>query len=119
MHYDYSYRLFGGPERPEDVIPRENTPRGRMSPASACSVAGHYDHFDGCSPINQQCRDLIAAPANAFHPDLLGIATGNRYRHTVRQMAADGVRRAPAIATGTSKFGRRQYIENIEAARRG
>ena len=38
---------------------------------------------------------------------------------TVRQMAADGVRRALAIATSaySSYSGCRQYIENIEAAR--
>jgi ferrochelatase len=84
-------------------------------------VAEHYYHFNGSSPINQQCRDLIAALRERVS---LPVYWGNRNWHpmladTVRQMAADGVRRGLAIATSaySSYSGCRQYIENIEAAR--
>jgi len=54
---------FGGPEAPEDVLPfLENVTRGRNVPRGRLlEVAAHYDHFGGRSPINDQCRELIAA----------------------------------------------------------
>ena len=54
---------FGGPEGPADVMPfLENVTRGRGVPAGRlAAVAHHYDLFGGVSPINQQCRDLLAA----------------------------------------------------------
>ncbi len=54
---------FGGPEGPDDVMPfLENVVRGRGVPRERLlEVAEHYLHFGGVSPINQQCRDLIAA----------------------------------------------------------
>ncbi|HQU47402.1 MAG: ferrochelatase, partial [Planctomycetia bacterium 21-64-5] len=47
---------FGGPERKEDVIPfLENVLRGKPVPRERMlEVAGHYDHFGGKSPINEQ-----------------------------------------------------------------
>ncbi len=52
---------FGGPEKREDVIPfLENVLRGKPVPRERLlEVAEHYYHFDGVSPINQQCRELI------------------------------------------------------------
>lgn len=115
---------FGGPERAEDVVPfLENVLRGRNVPRERLlAVAEHYYHFGGRTPINDYCRGLI----NALQPQTsLPIYWGNRNWHpmlpdTVRQMAADGVRRALAIATSAyaSYSSCRQYIENIEAARR-
>ena len=57
---------FGGPEGPADVIPfLENVTRGRGVPRERLAeVAHHYDRFGGVSPINQQCRDLLAAIAS-------------------------------------------------------
>jgi protoporphyrin/coproporphyrin ferrochelatase len=54
---------FGGPESREDVIPfLENVLRGRNVPRERLlTVAEHYYHFGGKSPINQQTRDLISA----------------------------------------------------------
>ena len=54
---------FGGPEAPDHVMPfLENVLRGRNVPRERMlEVAEHYQKFGGVSPINQQCRDLIAA----------------------------------------------------------
>jgi ferrochelatase len=126
MRYDAILLVsFGGPERREDVIPfLENVLRGREVPrARLLEVAEHYYHFDGVSPINQQCRELVGALKERVS---LPVYWGNRNWYpmladTVRQMAADGVRRALAIATSaySSYSGCRQYIENIAAARAG
>src|SRR5919112_5596081 len=84
---------FGGPEGPDDVIPfLENVTRGRgVPPERLAEVAGHYRHFGGVSPINDQCRALLAA----LEPRLdLPIYWGNRNWHpmladTVRTMRVD------------------------------
>jgi protoporphyrin/coproporphyrin ferrochelatase len=114
---------FGGPEGPDDVIPfLENVTRGRgVPPERLAEVAGHYRHFGGVSPINDQCRALLAA----LEPRLdLPIYWGNRNWHPmladmVRTMRGDGVRRALAFVT--SPFGGysscRQYWEDIARAR--
>src|SRR5579864_8152796 len=94
---------FGGPERPEDVIPfLENVLRGRNVPRERLlAVAEHYYHFGGRTPINDYCRGLM----EALRPHTpLPIYWGNRNWHpmladTVRQMKADGIGRALAIAT--------------------
>ena len=59
---------FGGPEGPGDVIPfLENVTRGRGVPRERLEeVAEHYYRFGGISPINQQCRDLLAAVEKDF-----------------------------------------------------
>jgi ferrochelatase len=115
---------FGGPEKRDDVIPfLENVLRGRNVPHDRLlAVAEHYYHFDGRSPINDQCRALIAAlDAQGVG---LPIYWGNRNWHpmladTVKQMRSDGVKRALAIATSGfgSYSGCRQYREDIIAAR--
>src|SRR5579872_5443286 len=94
---------FGGPERTEDVIPfLENVLRGRNVPRERMlAVAEHYYHFGGRSPINDYCRELMAALRSELP---LPIYWGNRNWHpmladTVRQMERDGVRQAVAIAT--------------------
>jgi protoporphyrin/coproporphyrin ferrochelatase len=115
---------FGGPEKREDVIPfLENVLRGRNVPRERLlAVAEHYYHFDGRSPINDQCRDLISALET--HGVGLPIYWGNRNWHpmlgdTIRKMRDDGVRRSLAIATSAfgSYSGCRQYREDIEKAR--
>src|SRR5450631_2761817 len=94
---------FGGPEKPDDVIPfLENVLRGRNVPRERMlAVAEHYHHFDGKSPINDQARALIAALGRELeaHGQRLPIYWGNRNWHpfladTLRQMKADGVRKA-------------------------
>jgi ferrochelatase len=119
---------FGGPEGPADVMPfLENVTHGRGVPRERLAeVAHHYDQFGGVSPINQQCRDLLAAIEKNFAVSGLDLPLywGNRnwspyLTDTVAEMAANGVRRA--IAFVTSAYGSysscRQYLDDIEAAR--
>jgi ferrochelatase len=124
-HYDALLIVsFGGPEGMDDVIPfLENVLRGRNVPRERMlQVAHHYEMFGGVSPINQQNRDLINALEKELKsngPDL-PIYWGNRNWHplladTIRQMAADGIKRALAFVTSAySSFSScRQYRQNI------
>jgi len=118
---------FGGPERPEDVVPfLENVTRGRGIPRERLEAVGeHYFLFGGKSPINDQNRALIAAVERdlAEHGIDLPVYWGNRnwapyLADTVAQMAADGVRRAACLVTSaySSWSSCRQYLDNLEAA---
>jgi protoporphyrin/coproporphyrin ferrochelatase len=128
MNYDAILVVsFGGPESREDVIPflekvllGKNVPRERL-----LTVAEHYYHFGGKSPINQQTRDLIAALQMELEQKgpRLPIYLGNRNWHpllanTLRQMKQDGIKRALAFVTSaySSYSGCRQYRENIAKA---
>ena len=121
---------FGGPEKPDDVIPfLENVLRGRnVPPERMLAVAEHYYHFGGKSPINDQNRALIAGLQAELERNgpRLPVYWGNRNWHpyladTLRQMRADGVRCALAFVTSvfSSYSGCRQYLEDIERARAG
>ncbi|QOY86069.1 ferrochelatase [Paludibaculum fermentans] len=128
-HYDAILVLsFGGPEKPEDVMPfLENVLRGRNVPRPRLlQVAEHYYQFGGRSPINDQCRALIAALRTELdaHGPQLPIYWGNRNWHpmledTMRQMAEDGIQRAIVFITSaySSYSACRQYMEDIERAR--
>jgi len=128
MEYDALLIVsFGGPEKPEDVMPfLENVTRGRRIPRERLEeVAEHYYHFGGKSPINEQVAALIAAlrvELAAHGPDL-PIYLGNRnwqpyLADTMRQMKADGVKRALAFITSawSSYSSCRQYLDNITEA---
>ena len=115
---------FGGPEGPDDVMPfLENVLRGKNVPHERMlEVAEHYQHFGGVSPINGQCRELIAALKEELtkHGPQLPIYWGNRnwkplLPDTLQQMKTDGVKRAIAFFTSTFSCysGCRQYRENI------
>jgi len=105
----------------ENVLRGRNVPRERM-----LEVAEHYYQFGGRSPINDRNRALIAALRKvlaAEGPDL-PVYWGNRNWHpllvdTLRQMTADGVRRAFAFVTSaySSYSGCRQYLEDLARAR--
>jgi ferrochelatase len=118
---------FGGPERHEDVLPfLENVLRGKNVPRERMlEVAEHYYHFDGRSPINDQNKQLIAAlEGECRNKDIaLPVYWGNRNWHplladTLKQMQAEGVRRAAAFVTSAfgSYSGCRQYREDIARA---
>ncbi len=119
---------FGGPEGPDDVLPfLENVTRGRGVPRERLlEVAEHYQHFGGVSPITAQNRALIAAleAELAEHGPRLPVYFGNRHWHpfvedALRQMKADGVRRALVFVTSafSSYSGCRAYREDLERAR--
>ncbi|MFI6217309.1 ferrochelatase [Nocardia brasiliensis] len=119
---------FGGPERPEDVMPfLENVTRGRGVPrARLDEVAQHYLHFGGVSPINALNRDIIAAvEAELAAAGIdLPVYFGNRnwtpmVEDTVARMAADGVRSALVFPTSAwgGYSGCLQYHEDIARAR--
>ena len=120
---------FGGPEGADDVIPfLERVLKGRRVPRERMTdVAEHYHHFGGVSPINGQNRALISALEEALETRGLSLPVywGNRNWHpllpdTVGRMAADGIQRALAFVTSpySSWSNCRQYLENIEDARR-
>jgi ferrochelatase len=130
MNYDAILVVsFGGPESRDDVIPfletvlcGRNVPRERL-----LTVAEHYYHFGGKSPINQQTRELIAALEHELEArgPKLPVYWGNRNWHpllpeTLLQMKKDGVRRALGFVTSaySSYSGCRQYRENITQAQR-
>jgi ferrochelatase len=119
---------FGGPEARDDVLPfLERVTAGRGVPRQRLlEVSEHYYRFGGVSPINAQNRALVTA----LEAELAGrgwqlpVYWGNRNWHplladTMREMAADGVRRAVAFVTSafSSYPGCRQYLEDIERAR--
>jgi ferrochelatase len=119
---------FGGPEHPDDVLPfLRNVTHGRGVPDERLAeVAEHYYHFGGVSPINQQCRDLLAAVDADFTAAGIELPTywGNRnwqpmLADTVAQMRDDGI--TSALGFATSAYGGysscRQYWEDIAQAR--
>jgi ferrochelatase len=119
---------FGGPEGPGDVLPfLRNVTRGRGIPEERLAqVAEHYQHFGGVSPINEQCRALLAAlrPVLDEAGVTLPVYWGNRnwtplLPDTLARMRDDGVRRALAFVTSAygSYSSCRQYLDDIAAAR--
>ncbi|MDT9683759.1 ferrochelatase [Streptomyces sp. TRM76323] len=118
---------FGGPEGPEDVVPfLENVTRGRGIPKERLKEVGqHYFLFGGVSPINDQCRALLAALREDFAAAGLDLPVywGNRnwapyLTDTLREMVRDGRRRIAVLATSAyaSYSGCRQYRENLADA---
>jgi protoporphyrin/coproporphyrin ferrochelatase len=128
MNYDAILVVsFGGPESKEEVIPfLENVLRGRNVPRERMlSVAEHYYHFEGKSPINQQTRELITALEAELRGNgpKLPIYWGNRNWHpvlpeTLGKMKQDGIRRALGFVTSaySSYSSCRQYREDIARA---
>lgn len=121
---------FGGPEKPDDVIPfLENVTGGRGVPRARLEqVAEHYLVFGGRSPINDLNRDLLGAIQKDFadHGIDIPVYWGNRnwdpyLRDACRQMVDDGIRRAAYFVTSaySSYSGCRQYRENLFEATAG
>ncbi|MCG7593532.1 ferrochelatase [Mycobacterium sp. PSTR-4-N] len=119
---------FGGPEGPDQVMPfLENVTRGRGIPRERlASVAEHYLHFGGVSPINGINRDLITAieAELARRGTDVPVYFGNRNWHpfvedTVAQMRDNGIRRAAVFSTSAwgGYSGCTQYQEDIARAR--
>jgi protoporphyrin/coproporphyrin ferrochelatase len=118
---------FGGPEGPDDVLPfLENVTRGRGVPRERLAeVAEHYYAAGGVSPINAQCRDMLAAIGGEFADAAIDLPLywGNRnwqpfVEATVRRLADDGHERVIAFVTSaySSYSACRQYRDDLEAA---
>jgi ferrochelatase len=118
---------FGGPEKPEDVVPfLRNVTAGKNIPDERLvEVGAHYDLFGGRSPINDQNRDLLAAIREDLASNGIDIPVywGNRnwdpyLVDALGKMKADGVTRAAALVTSaySSYSGCRQYREDLAAA---
>jgi ferrochelatase len=122
---------FGGPERPEDVVPfLENVTRGRGIPRERLEEVGeHYLRFGGGSPINDINRLLLEAIGTDLRDHGIDIPVywGNRnwdpyLTDAVSLMQSDGVTRAACFVTSaySSYSSCRQYREDLAAAgRRG
>lgn len=121
---------FGGPERPEDVVPfLENVTSGRGIPRERLEEVGqHYSLFGGKSPINELNLELLEALRKDFadHGLDLPIYWGNRnwdpyLRDAARHMASDGVTHAACFVTSaySSYSGCRQYREDLYDATNG
>ncbi len=119
---------FGGPEGPGDVVPfLENVTAGRGIPRERLvEVGAHYDHFDGVSPINEQCRRIQSAldAELANRGRDLPVYWGNRNWQpflvdTLREIGAAGHERVLAVVTSaySSYSACRQYLDDIEQAR--
>ena len=115
---------FGGPERPEDVVPfLENVTRGRGIPRERLAEVGeHYFLFGGRSPINDQCRELLAALRTELDRRGVGVPLfwGNRnwepyLGDVAEQLEASGHRRVLVLTTSAypSYSSCRQYRENL------
>ncbi len=117
---------FGGPEGQDEVIPflkgivGDRVPRARLE-----TVAEHYRLFGGVSPINAQNRALIAALTEDFtaHGLDLPIYFGNRHwkpflKDALRQMMADGVKRATVFITAAydSYVSYQLYLDELARA---
>jgi ferrochelatase len=118
---------FGGPERPDDVMPfLRIVAAGRGIPDERLlAVAEHYHSFGGKSPINDQNRALLGALRADL--DRREIATpllwGNRnfdpfVTDALREAHDSGMRRVVTIVTSayTSYSSCRQYREDLAAA---
>jgi ferrochelatase len=118
---------FGGPEKPEDVMPflrivtaARDIPDERLS-----AVAEHYYSFGGQSPINEQNRLLLAALRSELDRRELStpLVWGNRNFHpflidALRGAHEAGMRRLVTIVTSayTSYSSCRQYREDLAGA---
>jgi protoporphyrin/coproporphyrin ferrochelatase len=118
---------FGGPERPEDVVPfLENVTRGRGIPRERLEQVGeHYFAFGGRSPINDQNTALLGAlrAELARRGADLPVVWGNRnwdpyLTDALREAHEAGARRVLVLTTSAyaSYSGCRQYREDVAAS---
>jgi ferrochelatase len=93
---------FGGPEKPEDIRPfLAKVTQGRIPAQRLETVARHYEHFGGRSPVNEMTFRQAEALKTTLKDQgiALPVYVGMRNWHpllvdTVRQMSRDGVSRA-------------------------
>ncbi|MGC5614850.1 ferrochelatase [Georgenia sp. Z1491] len=115
---------FGGPERPEDVVPfLRRVTAGRGIPDERLEEVGeHYYAFGGRSPINDLNRDLLAAlrTETAARGIDVPVVWGNRNWDpdgidVLRELYDAGARRVAMVATSAygSYSSCRQYRQDV------
>ena len=122
------FASFGGPERPEDVLPfLEHVTLGRGIPRERLlGVAEHYEHLGGRSPIveitRRQADALQAALAAAGDPRRVYV--GQRHSApfldaALSRMRDDGVERALAFITAAYRCeaSLERYVAAVAQAR--
>ena len=118
---------FGGPEKPEDVLPFLRTvTAGKGIPDERLEEVGeHYYRFGGKSPINDQNRALLAALRTELDRREIdtSLVWGNRNFtpftvEALREAHGAGMRRVVTIVTSaySSYSSCRQYREDLAAA---
>jgi ferrochelatase len=118
---------FGGPERPEDVLPFLRTvTAGKNIPDERLQEVGeHYYRFGGKSPINDQNRALLAALRAELDRREIDtpLVWGNRNFtpftiEALREAGGRGMRRLVTIVTSaySSYSSCRQYREDLAGA---
>nr|WP_076388810.1 ferrochelatase [Vaginimicrobium propionicum] len=121
---------FGGPESMAEVRPfLTQVSQGAKIPlARLATVAKHYEHFDGYSPLNKQNRDLAKAlnQALALRGHNIQVLVGNRhgsnrFREVLEDLSSSGAHDILAVATTpfTCYSACRQYRENLAEASAG
>ena len=119
---------FGGPQGMADIRPfLANVTRGRRIPPERLeSVAEHYEHFGGISPLTTITERQVEGLRTRLRSGGLDIPVylGMRNWHpllpdTLRRMAADGVTRAIGfVAAAHRSFSScTQYRQNVRDAR--
>lgn len=120
----YLVLSYGGPNKPEDVVPfLRNATAGKGIPDERLEQVGeHYFMFGGKSPINELNDQLVDYLRDelARRGDNTPIVIGNRNwepygNDVIRELYADGARDITAIATSAyeSYSSCRQYREDI------
>lgn len=115
---------FGGPNRPEDVLPfLKNVTEGKNIPDERLVEVGeHYMHYGGKSPINEQNLALSAALQQELtrRGSDLPVLWTNRNWHpfiedTLRDAVAFGAKKLAVLVTSAfaSYSGDRQYREAL------
>lgn len=129
MTFDFDAVLvasYGGPRRPEDVLPfMRNATRGRDIPDERLvEVSEHYMLFGGASPINERNDELMAALRDelAARGVDVPVVIGNRnwgpyLADVLAELAAAGAKRVVVLATSAyaSYSNCRQYREDLAA----
>lgn len=122
---------YGTPNRPEEILPYyTNIRRGRPpTPEQLQDLQRRYAAIGGCSRLNE----ITAAQARSLGQVLNGSGDDTVYRiyvahkhwepwipNVVRQMGADGIRRAVALvlAPQGSRLSSDTYFEAVDAANR-
>ena len=118
---------FGGPRETKEIRPfLANVLRGRSIPAERLEhVVGHYELFDGVSPITEitlrQAEGLRRRLTRSNLPVYVGMRNWHPFlEDTLKQMSADGARHALGVtlAAHHSYSSCGQYKQNVAQARK-